>query len=563
MCRQFNHLLAALLFVLMVAPEAVGSNICPLEPPDTSSPRATLESFFYYSKTSTDSMRTPGKKSEESQEALKKAMQCFDLSTVPPHTTEDIGLEAMLQLREILDRIPLPDRNDIPDNNDVKTQNIVKWRIPRTEIVIQKMEKGKQIDKFLFTSDTIHLLDEYYSKVRHLPYKEGALRGIYEDYIYSPGWMIPRGFINALPDWMKLGYMKQAVWQWLILGMAFAIAGMVFWTLLSWHRKLRHKESRKKWRLYRLIAPLSAIALCSLLIYFVDEQINISGAVLNTVNIGLNFIFYTLIAWTILVLGNIIIRGIITSQHIKEEALDADVIRIAGRLLSFFLVFAVYYRAGNYFGLPIAALFTSAGIAGVAVALAARETLANFFGGVSIFLDRPFRTGDFIVLDNGERGEVQAVGMRSTRILTQDDILITIPNSVITNVKIVNQSMPKQHFRIHIKIDVAYGSNLEQVAKVLMDVAQNNPLVKKTPLPQVRVCGFGNSAINLELLVWAFRPHDQGLLTHELNTVIYERFSEEGIEIPYPQLDIHMQPEKEKMQRSTAEDMEGAPDLPG
>jgi len=281
---------------------------------------------------------------------------------------------------------------------------------------------------------------------------------------------------------------------------------------LIWHRKWKRKESRSAWHLYRLIAPLSAMGLCSLLIYSIDEQINITGGVLNAINMGLEFIFYTLSAWAILVCGNVVMHGIITIQHIKEEALDADVIRIAGRLISFSLVFVVYYRAGNYFGLPVAALFTSAGIAGVAVALAARETLANFFGGVSIFLDRPFRTGDYIVLDNGERGEVKAIGMRSTRIVTPDDILITIPNSVITNVKIVNQSLPAQHFRIHIQIAVAYGSNLEQVEKILVDLAQNNQLVKKTPSPLVRLCSFGNSSISLELLVWAFKPHDQGQL---------------------------------------------------
>lgn len=553
MYRLFDCLLAALMLVSMLTTVAMGLNLFPLEPPDTSSPRATLESFLNYSSTFTNSMRTPGNKSEESQEALKRAIQCFDLSTIPPRTAEDIGLEAVLQLREILDRIPLPNSIDIPDNNDVKKQNIGKWRIPHTEIVIGNVATGHHIDNFLFTLETVKQLDEYYSKVRHLPYKEGALQGIYEEYIYSPGWMISKDLISVLPDWMKLGFMKQAVWQWLCLAIACVMAGLLFLSLLRWHRKWKHKESRRAWHLLRLIAPLSAMGLCSLLIYCIDEQINITGEVLNAINIGLEFIFYTLSAWAILVCGNIVMHGIITLQHIKEEALDADVIRIAVRLISFSLIFVVYYHAGNYFGLPVAALFTSAGIAGVAVALAARETLANFFGGVSIFLDRPFRTGDYIVLDNGERGEVKAVGMRSTRIVTQDNILITIPNSVITNVKIVNQSMPAQHFRIHINIEVAYGSNLEQVEKILVEIAQNNPLVKKTPTPQVRLCSFGNSAINLELLVWALRPHDQGQLTHELNRAIYYSFDKEGIVIPYPQLDIHMQPEKEAFpQRRTS-----------
>lgn len=540
----FNRWLAAFVLVLLSASVAMGLNSSPLEPPNTSSPRATLESFFYYSNAFTNSMRTPGDKSAESQEALKRALQCFDLSAIPPRTAEDIGLEAMLQLREILDRIPLPQSIDIPDSNDVKRHNLVKWRIPHTEIVIGNVATGHQIDNFLFTLETVKQLDEYYVKIRHLPYKERALQGIYEEYIYSPGWMISKDLISALPGWMKRGYMKQAVWQWLCLAVAFAIAGLLFGTLLRWHRQWKLKERRRAWRVYRLIAPFATMGLCSLLIYCIDEQINITGGVLNGINMGLDFLFYTLSAWAILVCGNVVMHGIITIQHIKEEALDADVIRIAGRLISFSLVFVVYYRAGNYFGLPVAALFTSAGIAGVAVALAARETLANFFGGVSIFLDRPFRTGDYIVLDNGERGEVKAIGMRSTRIVTEDDILITIPNSVITNVKIVNQSMPAQHFRMHIPIEVAYGSDLKQVEKILVDLAQNNHLVKKTPFPQVRLCSFGNSAISLELLVWAFKPHDKGQLTHELNTSIYCRFNDEGIVIPYPQLDIHMHPDK-------------------
>jgi len=135
---------------------------------------------------------------------------------------------------------------------------------------------------------------------------------------------------------------------------------------------------------------------------------------------------------------------------------------------------------------------------------------------------------------------VKAVGMRSTRILTRDDILITIPNSVITNVKIVNQSLPQQHFRIRLKIGVAYGSDLEQVEKVMLEVSQTNPLVMPTPAPRVRLRSFGDSAIHFELLAWVVRPHDQGRLIHELSKALYYRFRDEGIEIPHPQLDVHL-----------------------
>jgi small-conductance mechanosensitive channel len=82
----------------------------------------------------------------------------------------------------------------------------------------------------------------------------------------------------------------------------------------------------------------------------------------------------------------------------------------------------------------------SAGFAGIVAALAAKDTLANFFGGINVFLDRPFRTGDYIVLNSGERGEVVYIGLRSTKIITRDDILVSIPNAIMANSKIVNES---------------------------------------------------------------------------------------------------------------------------
>jgi len=228
------------------------------------------------------------------------------------------------------------------------------------------------------------------------------------------------------------------------------------------------------------------------------------------------------------------------TSKIKEEALDADVIKLGCRMVSFILVFVLFYNVGSYFGIPVTAIFASAGIAGMAIALAARETLANFFGGVSIFMDRPFRAGDYIVLDNGDRGEVKAVGMRSTKIQTRDDIMITIPNAVITNGKVVNQSSPHPHFRVRIKLGVAYGSDVDQVEEILMELAESNKLAISNPEPRVRFRRFGDSALEFELLCWAARPHDRGRLIHTLSRDIYKRFNAEGIEIPFPQRDVYL-----------------------
>jgi MscS family membrane protein len=204
------------------------------------------------------------------------------------------------------------------------------------------------------------------------------------------------------------------------------------------------------------------------------------------------------------------------------------------------LLFVLLWNTSDYLGMSFTAVFASAGIVGLGVALAARETLANFFGGISIFLDRPFKSGDYIVLDSGERGRVFEVGLRSTRIITRDDVLISIPNSLMTSTKVVNQSAPRNRFRVRVKIGVAYGSDVDQVEQVLLTIARDNKMVAFVPDPRVRFRQFGDSALEFELLCWARRPEEQGLLLHELNHQIYKDFAAAGIEIPFPQRDVHL-----------------------
>ena len=124
-------------------------------------------------------------------------------------------------------------------------------------------------------------------------------------------------------------------------------------------------------------------------------------------------------------------------------------------------------------------LFASAGIAGIAVALAAKDTLANFFGGISLFMDNAYKVGEYIILESGERGEVVVIGIRSTRIKTRDDVIITIPNSIMANSKIINESAPIPRFRIRVPVGVAYCSNLEKVEEILLAVMNANENIEK------------------------------------------------------------------------------------
>ncbi|UCH85791.1 MAG: mechanosensitive ion channel family protein [Candidatus Latescibacterota bacterium] len=194
-----------------------------------------------------------------------------------------------------------------------------------------------------------------------------------------------------------------------------------------------------------------------------------------------------------------------------------------------------------FWNVNVSAWLASAGIIGLAVGFAAKDTLANLFSGIFILTDAPYEIGDYINLDTGERGQVTHVGLRSTRLLTRDDVEVTIPNAVIANAKIVNETggrWPKE--RIRVKVGVAYGSDVDRLREILNDIALENPQTAKEPEPRVRFRRFGESSLDFELLCWIDEPVLRGRVLDALNTEIYKRLAQEGIEIPYPKRDVYI-----------------------
>jgi small-conductance mechanosensitive channel len=191
--------------------------------------------------------------------------------------------------------------------------------------------------------------------------------------------------------------------------------------------------------------------------------------------------------------------------------------------------------------IDMTAWLASAGIAGIAVGFAAKDTLSNLFSGVFILADTPYKVGDYVVLDAGERGKVTHIGLRSTRILTRDDVEITIPNSIIGNTTIINQSGgPSKNLRIRLKVGVAYGSDIDLVRQILHTIAKEDPHVCKIPEARVRFRLFGASSLDFELLCWIEDPELRGRAMDSLNDAIYKKFAENNIEIPYSKQDLYI-----------------------
>jgi len=220
---------------------------------------------------------------------------------------------------------------------------------------------------------------------------------------------------------------------------------------------------------------------------------------------------------------------------------------IEGRSLPLFenLAKLVLFGGAIYFllvawDLNVAPWLASLGVAGIAIGFAAKDSLANLFGGLFVIMDSPYQIGDYINLDSGERGKVIKIGLRSTRLLTRDDVEVTVPNGVIANAKVVNESGgPWQRRRVAVTVGVAYGSDVQQVRELLMKCAERVDWIVTDPPPRIRFVEMGDSALIFRVLGWIHEPELRGRAIDALNTTIYNDLKTAGIEIPFPQRTIH------------------------
>ncbi len=251
---------------------------------------------------------------------------------------------------------------------------------------------------------------------------------------------------------------------------------------------------------------------------------------------------FALIVWTgFFMRGNRILITQLSLNEKRFKIIHQQTLPLFLNLINIAILIIAIYFLFTAWDIDMTAWLASAGVVGIAVGFAAKDTLANLFSGVFILADAPYQIGDFIVLDTGERGEVTHIGIRSTRILTRDDVEVTIPNSVIGNTQIINESGgPHEKYRCRIQVGVAYGSDIDKVREVLMEIAMKEINVCALPEPRVRFRKFGPSSLDFDLLVWIDRPVLRGSVIDALLCDIYKQFIEHEIEIPYSKHDLYI-----------------------
>ena len=277
-------------------------------------------------------------------------------------------------------------------------------------------------------------------------------------------------------------------------------------------------------------------------ILFIGFSVAVKTAELpNYIDYALVGIFKTstILIWLFVVMKVLILSMEWASQKTSNPLLQQKTLPLFNNLGKIAIgLFGIYFIFLSW-DININGILASAGVLGVVLGLAAKDTVANFFAGIFLMADSPYKEGDYILLDTGERGYVKSMGLRSTRIMTRDDIEITIPNSVIAASKIVNESGgPGEKERVRITLHVAYESDIDDVKALLISIALGNENVLKTPEPRVRFREFADHGLRLQLLFWIHKPEIRGRTVDAVNTEIYKQFSQNNISIPYPTMKV-------------------------
>lgn len=531
--------------LLLVVPAFADTSqiIRPLEPPDRSSPQATLKTFLNEMNKAVDAFRAHNE--QKAVAALERARQCLNLEKPPVALRDMIGIYASLFLKETLDRIEVPPYEDIPDAKAVQAEKITSWTVPFTQITIAKDKDESSGQNFLFSSRTVRHSEDFYNTVKNLPYLPGKQGALYVQISSSAGLMIPREVVQSLPRWAKVPFYGLAAWQWFGIFLYSFLGSIATLVLYRYGDTfLTFLDGKFHWKLEQalagLVIPVALIVFAEIGLWLIVHVLHIFDAeVYIPVALILFTISYLGTIWLIGALLNRAAAVVVSLGGFATGSIDTQLIRLGFQLITFVIICVTAVHLSARLGLPTYSLVTGLGIGGIAVALAGREALSNVVGTLIILLDKPFKRGDFIVLGDGERGTVTDVGLRSTRIRTLDGILVSIPNATVASMKIINESAPVAQVRIRVPVGVGYGSEVKLVEEGLLAAARRCEFFVPEPPPSIRFRGFGDSSLNFELLVWILQPEFKGRATHQVNEAIYDEMNKRGIELPFPQRDVH------------------------
>lgn len=256
--------------------------------------------------------------------------------------------------------------------------------------------------------------------------------------------------------------------------------------------------------------------------------------------ISLGTVFYFLLAFVILIIFSNKLRDFLEARILNNTQLSAATSHSIGVISRFVVVLIGAMVIVQTAGIDLSALGLLAGALGVGIGFGLQNITDNLISGVIILFEKPIKVGDRIEVGDVE-GDVTNISFRATTVITNDNISIIIPNSEFISGKVINWSHNDSNIRFKFPVGVSYNENPKRIKEILLEVANNNKHILKKPPPEVLFDEYGESSLNFILAVWttsmATRPKG---LRSELYFDLFERFKEEGVEIPFPQRDLHI-----------------------
>lgn len=371
--------------------------------------------------------------------------------------------------------------------------------------------------------------------VRSAIYSEGyynKIMGIYSNPLGEP-----------LDQPIYAALITLAIWVLIGIFVAYGVTPAILWAPLR-----SNKQTRKE-----ITRGIGKMVVMFVMVAGIGQALRVYGAQDNYVQLfdSLSLVIYVvlgaIIAWKLyLVIIDSVFRKIGTNTSIGgvDETL-VPLFRMIGKITIGTIAAGGIFSA---LGADLVGIIAGAGIAGLALSLGAQSTLNQFFSGLSLLLTRPFREGDIVRIGTeGTVLKVDRVGVMNTRFFHSDnEQVITMPNNMVSSSVIYNYSVENLFYHFYIYFGVAYGSDIDRAKSIMMQAALDNPNVMKggsVPMPGVRMTALADSSVTLRLSIYVYDYNDSFSVDGQIRERVYNEFLENGIEIPFPQMDVHMKSE--------------------
>ncbi|NBC05100.1 MAG: mechanosensitive ion channel [Bacteroidetes bacterium] len=272
---------------------------------------------------------------------------------------------------------------------------------------------------------------------------------------------------------------------------------------------------------------------------YIKDIVNLTLFQIKETPVTVMSIFIFLILITGFIVLGVLVRKSLNRKILRRFKIDEGTTYTLSRISQYTIITIGALISFQFVGIDLSGLAVIFGLLSVGIGFGLQNVTSNFISGLIILFERPITVGDRVTVNNIE-GDVTEINIRSTKVRTVNNISIIVPNSEFVSKDVINYSHGDPTYRLDIDVGVSYGSDLDTVLKSLQEVADENKYVLSEPKSEVHLIEFGESSWNMQLRAWIGNVKDYPRVRNELNKAVVRKFREYGVEIPFPQRDLHV-----------------------